>query len=250
MLDVYGEELEGLVEDYEASYPECPQIDYRAAFAECTFTPARPLCGTDGALVVRRRFSCGDDDVLGPRLGRQWATIPVEVESAFGFVFDATPATGVGLKLRRCGGGCPPVTEGPLDFPGREDLEVTGTDLGAAPAIGDEPGIWVPNVRVEARGQGDDAASLGAKQDQAPVAFDPVVLEEVELERLELRPAKGTHGVAGQLLVRNDERGEVGVERRREAPLELEVEWGRKGRRGRGGGARRRRRDGQGERLE
>lgn len=102
-------------EDYEASYPECPQIDYRAAFGECTFTPARPLCGTDGSLVVRRRFSCGDDDVLGPRLGRQWTTIPVEVESAFGFVFDATPATGVGLKLRRCGGGCPPVTEGPLE---------------------------------------------------------------------------------------------------------------------------------------
>lgn len=115
VLDVYGEELEGLVEDYEASYPECPQIDYRAAFGECAFTPARPICGTDGSLVVRRRFSCGDDDVLGPRMGRQWVTIPVEVESAFGFVFDATPATGVGLKLRRCGGGCPPVTEGPLE---------------------------------------------------------------------------------------------------------------------------------------
>lgn len=32
-----------------------------------------------------------------------------------GFVFDATPAMGVGLRPRRCGGGCPPVTEGPLE---------------------------------------------------------------------------------------------------------------------------------------
>lgn len=114
--DVYGQELEALVEDYEASYPECPQIEYRAGFGECAFTPARAICDENGSVVVRRRFSCGDDDVLGPRLGRQWATIPIEVDSpGFGFVFDATPAAGVELKLRRCGGGCPPSTMGPFE---------------------------------------------------------------------------------------------------------------------------------------
>lgn len=113
--DVYGQELEALVEDYEASYPECPQIDYRAAFGECAFTAARPICEDGSPLVVQRRFSCGDADVLGPRLGRQWATIPIEVDSGFSFVFDATPATGVELKLRRCGGGCPASTMGPFE---------------------------------------------------------------------------------------------------------------------------------------
>lgn len=115
--DVYGQELDELVTDYEASYPECPQREYRAAFGECTFAPARPLCDSDGPLVVRRRFSCGDEDVLGPRLGRQWTTIPIELESdgLLGFVFEANPATDVELTVRKCGGGCPPSMVGPLE---------------------------------------------------------------------------------------------------------------------------------------
>jgi hypothetical protein len=104
------------VEDYESSYPECPQIQYRAAFGECSFMPARSACDSDGGVVVRRRFSCGDEDVLGPRRGRLWTTIPIEVDSAgFHFVFDASPAAGVELRLRRCGGGCPASTMGPFE---------------------------------------------------------------------------------------------------------------------------------------
>lgn len=116
LVDVYGEGLGALAEDYEDSYPVCPQRQYRAAFGECVFTPARPICGPEGSLVVRRRFSCGDEDVLGPRFGRQWTTIPIEVPpSGIAFVFDATPAEGVELTVRRCGGGCPTPWVGPLE---------------------------------------------------------------------------------------------------------------------------------------
>lgn len=114
--DVYGEGLEELAQDYEANYPACPQRQYRAAFGECAVTPARPICESDGSLVVRRRFSCGDEDVLGPRFGRQWTTIPIEVPSSgIGFMFKATPAEGVGLMVRQCGGACPVPWVGPVE---------------------------------------------------------------------------------------------------------------------------------------
>ncbi|MCX4244376.1 gluzincin family metallopeptidase [Paraliomyxa miuraensis] len=115
LVAVYGEDLEALAEDYEANYPKCSQRQYRAAFGECTFTPARSLCESDEPLVVRRRFSCGDEDVVGPRFGRQWTTIPIEALSGFTFVFKATPAEGAGMMVRRCGGGCPVPWVGPVE---------------------------------------------------------------------------------------------------------------------------------------
>ncbi|MCX4244378.1 gluzincin family metallopeptidase [Paraliomyxa miuraensis] len=116
LVAVYGEDLEALAEDYEANYPKCSQRQYRAAFGECTFTPARSLCESDEPLVVRRRFSCGDEDVLGPRFGRQWTTIPIDLPSAgLVFLFQADLVEGVELTIRRCGGGCPPSAVGPLE---------------------------------------------------------------------------------------------------------------------------------------
>jgi hypothetical protein len=117
LVEVYGMDLEMLVEDYEAIYPECPQVEYRAAIGECAFAAARPLCDAiQGPLVIRRRFSCGDEDVLGPRLGRLWTTIPVDVPEAglYNLVFEASPAAGVELKVRRCDGGCGSTLLGPL----------------------------------------------------------------------------------------------------------------------------------------
>lgn len=117
VVGVYGEELEALVEDYEASYPECSQREYRAALGDCAFAPARPLCDEPGGtLRIQRHFACGDDDVLGPRLGRLWTTIPVElpIEGLVGLTFTASPAADVQLTLRRCGGGCGGASLGPL----------------------------------------------------------------------------------------------------------------------------------------
>jgi hypothetical protein len=116
LVDVYGLGLEALVEDYEANYPECPQLQYRAAFGDCAFAPARRLCDGETALVVRRSFSCEDDDVIGPRFGRSWTMIPIEIDEAgpYSFVFSATPADDVTLTLRPCGGGCPPAGLGPF----------------------------------------------------------------------------------------------------------------------------------------
>lgn len=117
VVGVYGEELEALVEDYEVSYPECLQNEYRAALGDCAFAPALPLCDESGAtLRIQRQFSCGDEDVLGPRFGRLWTTIPVEIPvgGIVGLRFTASSEIDVQLKLRRCGGGCGRASLGPF----------------------------------------------------------------------------------------------------------------------------------------
>lgn len=124
---VYGLSLQELEASYEANYPECPQSEYRAAFGECHASDALPICADGSGLLIQRRGSCAEGDVLGPRLDRIWTTIQIEVAvtGSYGLRFSATPGDDVVMSMRSCGGGCPMATFGAdSSFPGWRLVEL------------------------------------------------------------------------------------------------------------------------------
>lgn len=141
---VYDEPLDAVVDAYEAEYPRCDQPTLRHKDFDCSRNVVE-VSGILGERVERViSLSCDDESVLGPRLGKRWATMTLDIEVGGRYFINGRPQqedrTFDFVEISRCDISC-------FDY-GDDDLSrVTGNHLGGGHCV--EPGKYLFRFSVD-----------------------------------------------------------------------------------------------------
>ena len=138
------EPLDAVVDAYEAEYPRCDQPTLRHKDFDCSRNVVE-VSGILGERVERViSLSCDDESVLGPRLGKRWATMTLDIEVGGRYFINGRPQqedrTFDFVEISRCDISC-------FDY-GDDDLSrVTGNHLGGGHCV--EPGKYLFRFSVD-----------------------------------------------------------------------------------------------------
>jgi hypothetical protein len=141
---VYDEPLDDVVDEYESEYPRCDQPTLRHKEYDCSRNVVE-VSGMLGERVERNvSLSCDDQAVLGPRLGKRWTTMTLDIEVRGRYFINGRPSqedrTFDFVEISRCDLSC-------FDYGDDELSRVTGNYLGGGHCV--DPGKYLFRFSVD-----------------------------------------------------------------------------------------------------
>lgn len=141
---VYGEPLDAVVDDYEAEYPRCSTLTFRDKAYDCSRNVVE-VSGMLGERVARDiSLSCDAETVLGPRLGKRWATMTLDIKVGGRYFINGRPSQEDRMfdfvEISRCDISC-------FEYGDDELSRVTGNHLGGGHCV--EPGKYLLRFSVD-----------------------------------------------------------------------------------------------------
>jgi hypothetical protein len=141
---VYGEPLDAVVDDYASEYPRCDQPTLRDKAYDCS----RNVVEVSGALDERVErtisLSCDDPAVLGPRIGKRWTTMTLDIKVGGRYFINGRPLQEEHpfdfVEISRCDISC-------FEYGEDELSRVTGNHLGGGHCV--EPGKYLLRFSVD-----------------------------------------------------------------------------------------------------
>lgn len=140
---VYGQSLDHVVDEYEANYPRCDTLTFRDKGYDCS----RNVVEVPAALGERVErvisLSCDDPAVLGPRMGKRWTTITLDIEVRGRYFIHGRPLEDArfdAIEIRRCDTSC-------FEYGDDEISALTGNVLGGGVCV--DPGRYLFRFSVD-----------------------------------------------------------------------------------------------------
>lgn len=129
---VYDRSLDAEIADYEAEYPGCDTLAFRDKAFDCSRNVVAAPTDVGGELDMIVSLACDDPTVLGPRLGKRWTTVALDIEVAGRYHIVASPKSGGSLeplRMARCDLSC-------FEYPDDSLSRTTGYEFGASFCLG------------------------------------------------------------------------------------------------------------------